>query len=366
VSTIRTRTSRLLLAAVIAGALAGCSVDATPVPKPPTVEPVAVEVGVARRGELVPRLAATARLEAVREADVRAESDGDVLEVLVEEGDHVAAGQLLARLDRGRAAILHRERLAIAERAGARAGRAEALAARGLASADALETDAALAADARLAAGLARADLAHRDLRAPFAGVVARRHVKAGARLAAGEAAFTIVDPSVLRADIEVPERDLALLAAGQPALVTAPVVPACTMQATLAAIAPAIDRRTGTGSARVDLVDRDGHCRPGLNVRVAVEYTAIADAVLVPRVAVVDGAGGPAVFVVEDGAAVRRPVMLGLTAGDEMQVTQGLDGGERVITLGQQRLLSGDPVVEVGPRTARRVARMPAATPAS
>jgi membrane fusion protein (multidrug efflux system) len=97
--------------------------------------------------------------------------------------------------------------------------------------------------------------------------------------------------------------------------------------------------------------------------VRVAVEYAAIADAVLVPRVAVVDGAGGPAVFVVEDGAAVRRPVMLGLTAGDEMQVTQGLDGGERVITLGQQRLLSGDPVVEVGPRTARRVARDPAAS---
>lgn len=360
------RAGRSLLALAIAAVVAGCSADATPAAKPPTVEPVAVELGSARRGELVPRLAATARLEALREAEVRAESTGDVLEILVEEGDRVVAGQLLARLDRGRASILHRERLALAERTQARAARAEVLAARGLASADALETDTALAADARLAAGLAEADLADRDLRAPFAGVVARRHVKPGARLVAGEAAFTIVDPGTLRADIDVPERDLALLATGQRALVSAPAAPGCVVEATLAAIAPAIDTRTGTGSARVDLADPQGHCRPGLTVRVVVEYAVVADAVLVPRVAIVDGADGPAVFLVEEGAAIRRPVALGIASGEEVQVIEGLDGGERVITLGQQRLVSGDPVVEVQSRSARRMAQAPSMGPRS
>lgn len=360
------RAGRSLLAPVIAALLAGCSVDATPVSKPPTVEPVAVELGSARRGELVPRLAATARLEALREAQVRAASAGDVLEVLVEEGDRVVAGQVLARLDRGRASILHHERLALAERTQARVARAEALAARGLASRDALETDTALAADTHLAARLSEADLADRDLRAPFAGIVARRHVQPGARLGAGESAFTIVDPAMLRADIDVPERDLALLATGQRALVSAPAAPGCVTEATLAAIASAIDPRTGTGSARVDLSDPIGHCRPGLTVRVVVEYARIPDAVLVPRVAIVDDPLGPAVFVVEDGLAIRRPVALGIASGAEVQIIEGLDGGERVITLGQQRLVSGDRVVEVEARTARRLAQVSSMAPGS
>lgn len=349
------RVGRLGLTLVMAGLVAGCSADATPVAKPPAVEPVAVAIGVARRGEIKPQLRATGRLSALREATVRAESAGDVLEILVEEGDRVAAGEILARLDRDRAAIVHRERSALAERSDARAARASILARRGLTSADALEADTTLAADARLGVGLAVADLADRDLRAPFAGIVARRHVKTGARLATGDAAFTIVDPTTLRADIDVPERDLALLAIGQPVRIVAPATPTCTALATLAAIAPAIDSRSGTGSARVDLVDQDGLCRPGLHVRLEVEYAAVSDTVLVPRSAVVDGADGPAVFVVDNDVAERRPVGVGITSGAEVQITHGLDGGERVITLGQQSLLSGDLVVEVAqPVTAR------------
>jgi RND family efflux transporter MFP subunit len=349
------RAGRLGLAIVIAGLVAGCSADATPVVKPPAVEPVAVAVGIARRGEIKPQLRATGRLSALREATVRAESAGDVIEILVEEGDRVAAGEVLARLDRDRAAIVHRERSALAERSDARAARASVLAARGLTSADALEADTTLADDARLGVGLAAADLADRDLRAPFAGVVARRHIKTGARMTNGDAAFTIVDPTALRADIDVPERDLALLAIGQPVRIVAPATPTCTALATLAAISPAIDRRTGTGSAQVDLVDHDGRCRPGLHVLLEVEYAAVADAVLVPRSALVDGADGPAVFVVENDAAVRRPVTVGISSGAEVEITQGLDGGERVITLGQRSLLSGDPVIEVAPSAKRR-----------
>jgi membrane fusion protein (multidrug efflux system) len=345
---------------VITALLAGCSADATPVEKPPTVEPVAVSVGTARRTELRPSLATTARLVAVHEATVRTESAGDVIEVLVEEGDTVTEGQVLARLDRDRAAIRHRERVAQAQRSSARADRASTLAARGLASADALDTDATLAIDARLSVEISARDLADRDLRAPFAGVVARRDVKVGSRLGAGETAFAIVNPEVLRADIEVPERDLALLAVGQPARIVAPAAPDCRLDAVVAGLGAGIDPRSGTGSARVELVDSEARCRPGLHVRVEVEFAAIPDAVLVPRSAVIDDASGPAVFVIENDKALRKPVSIGIGRGAEVQIAQGLAGGERVITLGHQSLVSGDPVVDVraAPVTGDAIAR--------
>lgn len=345
---VRARLPRLAAFVAIMAILNGCDADATPAKKPPTVEPVAVAVGTARRTELRPVLETTARLVAVHEAAVRTEAAGDVIEVLVEEGDRVAAGQVLARLDRDRAVIQHRERVAQAERSSARADRAATLAARGLASADSLDTDATSAVDARLSAELSERALADRDLRAPFAGVVARRDVKVGSRLGAGEAAFTIVDPQLLRAAIEIPERDLTLLETGLPARVVAPAAPACRLDATVAGLGAGIDPRSGTGSARVDIVDTATRCRPGLHVRVEVEYAVIPDAILVPRSAVIDDAGGSAIFVIENDKAVRKPVTVGVGHGAEIQIAQGLAGGERVVTLGHQGLLSGDPVVDV------------------
>jgi membrane fusion protein (multidrug efflux system) len=353
------RLSRIGLASMIAALVAGCSADAIPAAKDSGPEPLAVEATPVKRGPLAPRIASNARLEARREATVRTETGGDVLAVLVEEGDRVAAGQVLARLDGTHALIQHRERVAIAERGQARAGRTAALAARGLASTDALETDIAIATDARLAADLSATAVGDRELRAPFPGVVARRHVKAGHRLGPGEAAFTIIDPSDLRAEIAVPERDLLRLAPGQPARVVAEAAPGCAIEARVSDLSPSIDRRTGTGAARIEFSDPHGQCRPGLSVRVSVEFANLAEAVLVPRAALVDGADGAAVFVVEDGLAVRRPVELGLEEGEWIQVTRGLEGGERVVTLGQQRLVPGDPVLEI--TTPGMVRRIPA-----
>jgi membrane fusion protein (multidrug efflux system) len=340
--------ARLGLAGAIAGFAAGCNVAATPAPKVIEPEPIAVETALVERGPIAPRIAGTARLEALREATVRSERGGDVLAVLVEEGDRVAAGQVLARMDPTAERVRHRERLAIAERGQARADRASALAARGLVSVDALERDAASAADARLAVELAATDVAERDLRAPFAGVVARRHVKPGARLSPGAAVFTIVDPTDLQVEIAVPERDLPRLAPGMPARLVAAAAPGCAVDARVASLSPGIDPRTGTGAARIEFRDVGGRCRPGLTVRVGIEYANLADAVLVPRAALVDGADGPAVFVVADGHVERRPIGIGLEDGERVAVARGLEGGERVVTLGQQRLLPGDPVIEV------------------
>lgn len=355
------RPQRLRLAGIagVTVLLIGCSAGATPVEKP-TVEPAAVAVGTARRAELRPSLETTARLAAIQEAAVRTEAAGDVIEILVEEGDRVIAGQVLARLDRDRAAIHHRERVAQAERRSARADRAAVLAARGLASADSLDTDATSAVDARLSVELSERALADRDLRAPFAGVVARRDIKLGSRLGAGETAFTIVNPERLRADIEIPERDLALLGAGQPARVVAPASPACRLEGTVAGLGTGIDPRSGTGSARVDVIDTAARCRPGLHVRVEIEYAVIPDAILVPRSAVIDDTGGSAIFVIENDKAVRKPVTVGIGQGAEVQIAHGLTGGERVVTLGHQGLVSGDPVVDVraAPVTSEAIAR--------
>lgn len=329
------------LAAAVAG-LAGCGAEAQTQPVAEVVRGTPVEVAAVERGELAPVYDATASLEAEREAVLLAEMAGEVVSIEVEEGDRVVAGQVLARVDSTRQVLELRQAASVADRMAHEATRNEALIARQMISREAYDRTRYDHQTQTAAVQLKRLDVDKTAIRAPYAGVITRRFIKDGQWLKREDQAFAIADFDTLQARIDVPERSAGLIQPGAPVRFAADAVPGRRFEARIERIAPVVDRASGTVGAVVEVDNRDGALRPGLFVRLGINYERIADAVLLPRAALLETEGARHVFVVADGKATRRAVRLGLADGDRIQVLDGVTAGEQVVVVGQNALTEG------------------------
>src|SRR5688572_5024354 len=297
-----------LVTALAAAGLSGCGRDAAskPVAEKPKAPPAAVEVAQVVTGPVEPTYAATATLEAEREAVVRTEMPGEVLQILVEEGDRVAAGQVLARLDDARTRLELKQVATVADRLAHEAARSEKLLERQMISREAYDRARYERDTQNAAVAIARHSLDQGVIRAPYAGVVTRRHVKEGQWLALQQPAFEIADFSDLKARIDVPERDAMALQGGQPVRLVADALAGKTFAAVVERSSPVVDRASGTVGVTLAvenpmLDDRSLELRPGLFVRVAISYDRISDATLVPKAAIIADAKRERVFVIEN-----------------------------------------------------------------
>jgi len=342
----------------LAAGLSGCGSEASSKPLAEKSEPAAVPVEVASvtSGALEPTYAATATLEAEREAVVRTEMPGEIVEILVEEGDAVAAGQVLAKLDDARVALELKQVATVADRLKHEAERSEKLRERDMISQEAYDRTRYERDTQRAAVDIARHSLSQGVIRAPYAGVVTRRHVKEGQWLALQQPAFEIADFSELKARLDVPERQATALAAGQPVRFTVDALGGKTIAGTVERTSPVVDRASGTVSVTLAVDNAEQVLRPGLFVRVAVSYDQIADATLLPKAAVIAEPDRNRVFVVENGIVDERVVALGHETEAMVQVLSGLEPGASVVTVGQSALKDGDKVAVVNGAAAVKV----------
>ncbi|MBK6726342.1 MAG: efflux RND transporter periplasmic adaptor subunit [Xanthomonadales bacterium] len=347
-----------VLAAISAG-LSGCgSSDAKPVAADESADrAIAVETTQARRGELVRVFSGTAALAAERAANLVSETGGEVLKIYVEEGDRVAAGQVLARIDGARAQLALAQTASVAKRLDHEAERANLLLDQHMIAADAVDR-ARFERDAqRASVDLAALSLSKAEIRAPYAGVITRRHIKTGQWLGANALAFEIADFSDLVADVPVPEKELAGLDAGQPVTVHADAFRGQAFAGKVERIGAIVDGASGTANVRIDVEEADTALRPGQFVRIAIERERIADALLVPKSAIVIDGRKAEVFTVAAGKAQRQPVTLGSEQDGWVQLLGGVVEGTEVVTLGQSSLSDGDEVVIVNSAAANLVA---------
>lgn len=325
---------------------------------------LAVETVQTRRGELVRHFSGTATLVAEREAQLVSELGGEVLQLLAEEGDRVAAGQVLARIDGERARLALAQSASIARRLDHEAERASQLLDKRMIAADVAER-ARYDRDAqRAAVDLAALSLSKREIRAPYAGVITRRHIKQGQWLAPNGLAFEIADFGDLVAELPVPEKELAGLVAGQPVTIHADAFPEGAFIGSVERIGAVVDAKSGTANVRIDVEEADTPLRPGQFVRIAIERERIADALLIPKAAVLMDAGQTEVFVVREDRARRQPVRLAAEQEGWVQVLDGLAEGDAVIRLGQAALSDGDAVAVIQPATAKPLAALAHSTP--
>jgi membrane fusion protein, multidrug efflux system len=313
-------------------------------------EPAAVAVQAATLGAISAYTAATANLVAEDEVKVVAETEGKVHRVMVEEGDLVARGQVLVQIDPADATLAVQKAQIALQNTGIGLTRGEGLSKANLISAQELDK---LRFERDLAAHEledARHRLRKTTVAAAFGGRITVRKVQNGQQVKPGDELFTLADFDPLVARIFLPEREVLDLAVGQPVRLALRAREETRFAGRIRQISPVVDTASGTVKVTVEAVRPPASVRPGAFVSVEVLRETRANAVLVPRPAVIRELQETFVFVAEGKVARKRAVSVGIEEGDHLEIRTGLKAGEQVITAGQGALKDQAPIAVAGP----------------
>jgi RND family efflux transporter MFP subunit len=298
--------------------------------------PVPVTVAPAAPGPAIEAVYATGSVEPVHWARVGPALRARLTAVLVEEGERVAEGQPVARLDDRQARALAEEAEARARFAVEDLNRTRALVARDITARATLERAERDARAARATAEMSVHRLDDYVVRAPTAGVVLRRDAEVGEMVDTPAALFWIGEPKPLRVTAEVDEEDIARIAPGQRVLIRADAFAGRVMAGQVAQITPKGDTLRKAYRVRISLPE-DTPLLIGMTVEANIVLRETPDALLVPASAVVvtpgEGARRGHVWVLRDGALARREVMVGVQGARATEIRGGLAPGEVVVT---------------------------------
>jgi len=345
------KTTLLITLFAIAGiaGLSGCGIGEASVADGKAAEVVTavpVEVAYPHRADLYATYEATAAIGSDRDAPVLARVPGELVELLVEEGDTVTAGQVLARLDGRRLRLEMLVAKADLAKASREYQRNVDLHERGLISAsmyEGLKYDlAALEATYKLK----QLNYDYSNIRATISGIVSSREIKPGQTVNIDDEAFRITDTSELNAYLQIPQSQLPKFEPGQAATVQVASMPGIDFPASIVRISPTIDTRNGTFRATAVIQNEDGLLAPGMFGQFRVAYEKHADALVVPSNALIDEDEASTVYVVSDGQVVRRAVETGIEANGEIEILDGLSENDQVVVKGHNGLRDGSKVL--------------------
>ena len=350
-----TRSVVVSVAALFAlGTFGACSADddaAADLPLPlVAVEPV-------QAIDFTERITATGELLATNHADIAAEGDGRVTELLIEEGASVEAGGAILELDPLRRELdlaAARARLAEAD-ANLRNERREvkrrrSLRANDISSMSALEKAETLlrlaesrAAGARAELGMAERALAEATVRAPFSGHLVRRKVSLGEYVKQGTPLVEIVSLDPIEVVFNVSEVDSSRVRTGQRVRVTVSPYPGEFFDA----VSPIIDARSRTLRVKAKIPNREGRLRPGLFARADLGVAERKGVPIVSDQSVLQRTDGSIVFTLspEDMRVHRRVIEVGGFSEGRVEIAGGVAAGELVLTKGHTRLVDGQTV---------------------
>lgn len=307
-------------------------------------EAVPVEVAKASRRSIAASYMGTAALEARGEAQVVAKTSGLALQVFAEVGQQVRAGQVLVRIDSDRAALQVAQSDSQVRKLQANFTRAQQLASQKMVSANDLDQIRYDLENARASNRLARLELSYTRVVAPISGVVAERSIKPGNLVQINTPIMRIVDVSRLEATLNAPEREIETLKAGQAVQLSVDALPGKTFEGRIDRVSPVVD--AGSGTFRVVCAfEGGGLLQPGMFARIRINYDQRANALVIPRNALLEDGSEPAVYTVRANKANRIPLKLGNVDGEWVEVVGGLKEGEQVVVAGKSALREGSAV---------------------
>ena len=382
--TLRTSTARTLGAAILLFLpfVAGCAFDSGVAGEPPPAdssiaaadEAIPVAALPMFRGRIESVLRFSTNLEAESRVDVLSEAERHVIDLLVEEGDTVRAGETLLLLeDEAQRTALKRVESQLA-RSRLEFDRQARLFEQDLISEQAYNQARYDTEQLELALEDAERELSYATVLAPISGVVTERVVNVGDHVATHAKLFQIVDFDSIVARVFVPERQLPGLFVGQPARVLAQSLDG-SRQARVERISPVVDPRSGTVKVTLDIPGNQG-LLPGMYVEVDLVAAVEEDALLAPKRALVYDQEQVFVFRVAEGAegprAERLLVSILIESEDVVQLAGDLAEGQRLIVAGQAGLKNGarvrllDPAEALGSVAELGAASAPTYQPAS
>jgi RND family efflux transporter MFP subunit len=319
-------------------------------------------------------------LIAEKEARIRAEVAGAVLQTFVDQGQRVTAGMTLGRIDDGvlrDAAISARSGVTQARVAAEQSERelqrsrtlvaAGAIAQRDVEGAERANLAAqAQLADARSRVASAEKNLRNATIRAPFAGVVAEKSVNPGDIVAPGAALFTIIDPRSLRLEASVPTSALGDVHVGAPVSFSVNGFSDRKLEGRVIRVNPSVDPQTKQVRLLASVPNDGGQLVAGLFVEGRVDAQKRVG-VLVPEQAVDQTAVTPYVMRLKGGKVERVDVQLGVRdqASETFEVRSGLAAGDTVLLGAARGISTGTGVVVSAPGDAKTAGAAAVAPPA-
>ncbi len=316
--------------------------------------PVAVTTMVVEPEDAPAFLQAVGSVTAVRQVVLTPEVEGLVTGIHFESGDTVKAGGLLVQLND---APQRADRLAarakqdLAER---QLKRAQSLTGTGAASEDLLDQRRSERDQAAASVQQLDAQIAQKQIRAPFDGELGLRRVNLGQHLNPGDAIATLTDLSQIYVEFALPQQDLNRFGPGAVVSVTTDAWPGRSFAGKVDAVEPQIDTNTRNVTVQALLPNPDQALRPGMYVNVALKLPPEHGALLVPVTAIQTSASGENVIVVKgvspegSGTADIVPVVTGRRIEDRVVVANGLRAGDTIVTEGQLRVQPGAAVTSV------------------
>lgn len=320
-------------------------------------DPIPVEAQEARGGRISSYISSTANLVPENQVQILAEWEGRVASLTVEEGDAISKGSVLAELARQDGEIALSKTKVQAENNRLAFERSQRLLKQELISQETFDS-------AKLAYELAKQELAEAEwrlektfIRTPFGGRITERLVQPGQHVRPGDHLFSVADFDPLVARIYLPEADVLELEEGRTVQIALRAASDIAFEGRIRQISPVVDTATGTVKLTIEARDVPRQVRPGAFVRIDIVRQTVADAVLVPREAVVRELQKAYVFVAKDGVAEKRTVELGMEERGWLQTVEGVAVGDQIIVAGQGGLKDGAPVKVLTPEAPAQLA---------
>ena len=309
--------------------------------------PMPVEVAAAVRDTVVDAIQATGQIQAVQSTELRPEVTGRIVAILVREGQSVAAGTPLFKVDD--AELKAQVDQAAAERDVARQAleRTKQLITQNAASQADLETADANARSKEAAHQLLSTRLERTVVRAPFGGSLGRRLVSQGTYVTPQTPLISLQSVNPQHAAFQVPERYAERLRLGQLVTFQVAALPGRNFSGEVIFVDPVVELPGRTILVKARVPNPERRLQAGMFIEARLSTDIRPNAVVVPEDALLPLGGSTFVWVVKDGAADRREVSLGVrTAGWAEIVGGGVDGGDQVVVGGAERLFPGAKVM--------------------
>jgi membrane fusion protein (multidrug efflux system) len=328
-----------LFLAFFAGAAFAQAPKGGPAPAMP-VKAVAAKISAA-----VDEAGAVGTLRADEAVTIRPEIAGRVAEIRFNEGQAVARGSLLVKLDQAELAAVLASSAAQAQLDKQRLERSEDLFKRSFISQQALDESRSNYARSLAKQHEDAARLAKTEMRASFPGVAGLRQVSEGQYVAAGTDIARLEKIDALKLDFRIPESYIGKLKAGQPVRVLVDAYPEKAFAGSVYAIEPGVDDQTRTIQLRARVANAELKLRPGMFARVQVQLGVREQAVWIPEAAIVPRGQDSYVYRVVDSKAELVKVQTGSRKPGEVEIVKGLAGGDLVVTEGTQKIGPGSAV---------------------
>jgi membrane fusion protein, multidrug efflux system len=337
----------LPLAAAGAGAivlLAGCGKPAGQAGGMPPIQVVAVE---AKRQPVSENLSLVGTVTADETVEIRSEIDGTVQDIKFEEGKPVEKGQLLIQLDPTKLTASLDETEAQFKLTDENFQRMKTLQKDNVMAQQEYDQAASAYNISHAILDRKRRELQDTQVLAPFAGVMGSRLVSPGQVIDKDAKLTSLVALDPVKIEMNVPERFLGQMALGQKIEVKVAAYGDEKFKGEVYFIAPQVDSDTRTVLVKAKIPNSDFRLKPGMFASLDLTLKVREDAVVIPEAALILNADTVAVFVVDDKQTAQLVmVKTGLRMDGQVEITDGLKGGEHVIVEGYQKTQPGAPVV--------------------